>query len=194
MKPHTDTERVRVSDAATRVEQGHDGRNELWVVYDLGGWFVRVKAQASAPFDGPEEVSVYLDLSDDDEATADAIGAAEASGGITAEVLRSVPLNDARKVLRRLRGEVLARRDEGVYDLPERMVSRDDWIVFARAYARSATRNPQQPIQHLVRATGLSSNTVNARLRRAQEMGLLERHEGTPWLVLSAEARSEKEE
>lgn len=180
---------MRVSDAATRVQQGHDGENRLQVVYDLGGWFVTVKAQANAPFDGPEEVSVGLDLSD--EGLGDAIDAAAKSGGITADVLRSVPLNDARKVLRRLRTEVLANRDEGAYDLPARMVSRDDWIVFARAYGRSAERNPQQPVLHLVKATGLSANTVNARIRRAQEMGLLERHEGTPWLVLSAEVREQ---
>ncbi|MCK5926967.1 MAG: winged helix-turn-helix domain-containing protein [Nocardioides sp.] len=194
MKPYEDAERVRVSDSAARIAQGHDGKNNLWVRYDLGGWIAQVKAQANAPFDGPEEVSVYLDLSDDDDSTADAIDAADASGGVTAEVLRSVPLNDARKVLRRLRTEVLAKRDEGAYDLPERMTSRDDWMAFARAYALSATRNPQQPIVQLSRATGLSANTINARLRRAQEMGLLERHEGTPWLVLSAEARPEKGE
>lgn len=191
MKAMKEQERVRVSDAATRVEQGHDGKNRMWVLYDLGGWFVSVRAQAGAPFDGPEEVQVYLDMSD--EGAGDAVDAAEQSGGITAEVLRSIPLSDARKVLRRLRTEVLAGRDEGAFELPERMNTREDWITFARAYGRAATRNPQQPVVHLARATGLSTNTINARIRRALEMGLLEKHEGTPWLVLSDEARERKD-
>jgi hypothetical protein len=175
-----------------RLGYGHDGENALWVTYDLGGWIARISGQANAPFDGPEKVELSLDLTGDDDAVSDAIELAEHSAGITAGVLRSVPLNDARKVLRRLRAEVLAGRDEGAYDLPDRMVSLDDWIVFARAYARSAARNSQQPMVHLARATGLSVNTLNARLRRAQELGLLE-NTGDGWLVLAGQARLDEE-
>lgn len=175
-----------MSDAAVRIGQGHDGESWTWARYDLGGWVAVVRAHVSAPFDGPQEVRVLLDMSD--EGLGDAVGLADASGGITAGVLRAVPLGDARKVLRRLRADVLAGRDEGAYDLPDRMVSMEDWIVFARAYARSAARNPQQPLVHLTRATGLSINTINARLRRAQELGLLE-NVGDGWLVLAGQAK-----
>lgn len=192
MNPWQSEEDVRVSDAASRIGQGHDGKGDLWVTYDLRGWVVTLRAQAGAPFDGPQELRLQLDMSvsegeQGEPATAE-------SGGITADLLRSVPLNDARKVLRRLRTELLASRDAGAYNLPPRMIGRGDWIAFARAYARSAARNPQQPIVHLARATGLSMNTINARLRRAQEMGLLERQEGTTWLVLSSEARASSAE
>jgi len=167
-------ENVRVSDAATRLAHGYDGQTWLWVTYDLGGWGARVRCRAVAPFDGPEEVSITLDMSD--EGVDAAVDLAAASGGVTSEVLRSVPLGDARKVLRRLRTEVLSQRDAKdaqVYDLPERMKSTDDWGRFARAYERSVLRNPLQPMVHLAAATGLSPNTLSARVRRAQELGLI---------------------
>lgn len=183
-------ETVRVSDSATRIGQGVDGA-WAWVRYDLGGWVAQARAQLEAPFDGPQEVSVVLDMSD--EGLGDAVDLADAGGGVTAEVLRSLPLGDARKVLRRLRAEALARRDTDAYALPKRMVSLDDWVLFARAYARSASRNVQQPMAHLARATGLSPNTVAARVRRAQELGLLENSDGG-WLCLAGSARFSDEE
>lgn len=194
MQPYEDTERVRVSDAADRIAQGHDGKDDTWVRYDLHGWIVELRGQASSPIDGPEFVRLFLDWAEDEEGKADAVVKAITSGGITTDVMRSVPMSDARKCLRRLRGEVLLVRDQGVYDLPERMVTRDDWIAFARAYGRSAARNPQQPIAHLAAATGLSVNTINARLRRAQELGLLQRQGPPGWLILSDEARREQEQ
>jgi hypothetical protein len=181
---------VRVSDSAIRVGHGFDG-HRMWTVYDLGGWFARIEADPNAPFDGPESVAVYLDMSD--EGIDDAIDMAHAAGGVTAEVLRSVPLNDARKLLRRLRTDILAAVDKAAYELPERMTSLDDWIAFARAYASSAASNPLQPMIHLQRATGLSPNTLSARVRRARELGLLvttgEHDDGAPWLVLGGDAR-----
>lgn len=183
-------EETSVSETATRVARGHDGESRVWVRYDLRGWIVDVGGETGAPFDGPSEVTVRLDLSDEGLDSLEAGGA-----GITAEVLRSVPLGDARKVLRRLKAELLSRRDEHVYDLPGRMVSLDDWAKFARAYARSAARNPSQPIAHLARAADLSVNTIAARLRRAQELGLLEDlgEPGRQWLVLTEAARDHGE-
>lgn len=176
-----------MSDAATRIEWGHDGESRVWAAYDLGGWIVRIASEVNAPFDGPSEVQIFLDTSD--EGLGDAVELAEASGGVTAGVLRSVPLADARKLLRRLRSDLLVARDEGAYDLPDRMVTLADWVTFARAYARSATRNVHQPLSHLAKATGLSINTINARIRRAQELDLLE-DSGGGWLILTEKAKT----
>lgn len=178
-----EVEDVPVSETATRTASGHDGENRTWVKYALqGGWTVEIRGQAGGPVDGP--VAVEVNWADTDY---------EDSSGITADVLRAIPLNDARKVLRRLRSDLLATRDTGVYELPPRMASPEDWVKFARAYARSAVRNPRQPVAHLAQATGLSPNTVAARVRRAQKLGLLVAsgtplEPSTPWLVLGGDA------
>lgn len=169
-----------MTDSAVRVATGRRAEH-IWVEYRLAGdWVVRIDGAVSSSADGPLAVSVSQ--------AADQ----EVPSAVTAEVLRAVPLNDARKVLRRLRSDALAARDHHFYELPARMVTPKDWIKFARAYARSATRNPHQPTAHLARATGLSPNTISARIRRAQELGLLvataETDAGAPWLVLAGDA------
>jgi hypothetical protein len=183
-------ESTRVSDAATRIGQGFDDRRS-WVTYDVGGWAVTLRADPRAPYDGADEMTLGLDMSD--AGMGDAIDLAEAGGGITAEVLRSIPLGDARKVLRRLRSEFLTRYNRESYEIPARMRSLEDWALFARAFARSEASNPTQPVAHLSRATGLSINTINARLRRAQELDLLaaqtQTDAGHDWLVMTEKAK-----
>ncbi|WGL51598.1 hypothetical protein P5P86_16745 [Nocardioides sp. BP30] len=180
---------MALSDAEDSARRAGSGFDEpwLWVSYEVGGWVVTARAQVDAPFEGPQELSVALDMSE--EGFQASVEAAESTGGITAAVLRSVPLGDARKVLRRMRADALAHRDlddRAVYTLPRRMVTDDDWRAFARAYARAASRNPGQPIPHLAGMTGLSVHTIAARLRRAREMGLLV-DRGDGWFVLPEE-------
>jgi hypothetical protein len=160
-----------VSDAASLVYQGYDDP-WLWVVYDVYGWYVRVRMQLGTPWDGPEEVSVYPNLSD--EGIDQAIDSAVNTGGITTEVLRAIPLAHARRQLRRLRLETKG-FGEGESPVRERLNSPVDWAEFAKTYADAVAAGHQNPLRHLSDISGIARNTLSARVRRTREMGFLTR-------------------
>lgn len=169
MTAMTYAEDVPVSGGIVRTHSGWRGCS-AWVTYEMpGGWIVRVEADVTAADYAPVSVTVQSKLE-----------AGGAPHGLTASVLRQVPMNDARKVLRRRHADALAAQDilddrVSAYDLlPKRLGSDVDWQSFARAYARAVARNPEHPVDHIARLTGLSPNTIAARVRRAREMRLLE--------------------
>lgn len=159
---------LRVTDAAslTREQAATDGK--VTVIYDVYGWMVTLVTSVNSPFDGPETVTIRPDSS------AEGIDVALATDGVTTEVLRAIPLADARRRLIRLKAEAL--QESGSQPVVQaRLVTVADWAVFAETYADLVQGGHRQPLQHLARVTGVSRNTLSARVRRAREMGLITR-------------------
>jgi hypothetical protein len=169
-------EPVVVTDAARLIACGVENTParglEAYARYLVYGWVVECRCPVRAPWDGPERVVVYPDMSD--EGLPDFMEHAMETGGVTTEVLRAVPLAHARKQLQALRIEALKEAGD-TPDMPSHLLTVEDWARFAQVYAEAAEAGQRQPLKYLVDMTGLSRNTLSARVRRAREMGLLTR-------------------
>lgn len=159
--------RVTVTDAATLIREGSESTGKVSVTYDVCGWLVTLRADVSSPFDGPETLTVERSRSTGGPA-------ALATDDVTTEVLRAIPLADARRRLIRLKSAALQELD-GQPTVQARLVTLEDWVAFAETYAGLVSAGHKQPLQHLARLTGVSRNTLSARVRRARKMGLLTR-------------------
>jgi hypothetical protein len=147
------------------------------IVYpDVLGWRVELRSNPKSPIDGPESLTISLDHDYDS-----VVGAVE-TDGITSAVLRAVPLADARRRLKRIKTEVVP------VDVPSIQARTDtpaELAAFANTYAKYAG-NRRMPLALLAAISGISRNTLSARVRRARDMGLLTR---PPNVELTAKGR-----
>ncbi|WP_214103861.1 hypothetical protein [Acrocarpospora catenulata] len=154
---------------------------DLIGVYDVQGCTVIISADLRAPISGPMEVRIREEFDPDKTKERD---------GITLDVLRAVPLGDARKTLAewlpRLRATFYP--EEAPRPLPERVETPHDYALVAAEYVRLIYTGERRPIHVMAEASGVSRNTISARVRRARDMGLLlQTRTGT---TLSAELTS----
>jgi hypothetical protein len=145
-----------------------DGKPSWLVgVYFVDGCNVYVRADLRAPISGPSEISVTETFNVPDRAFD--------RDGITLDVLRAVPLGDARKVLAewlpRMRAVLFP--EEAPKPLPARVETPHDYALVAQEYARLVNVGERRPIHVMAEASGVSRNTMSARVRRAREIGLL---------------------
>lgn len=143
----------------------------LKATYELTeGCVALVEAHVHAPYNGPTRVTVLAESED----------AANQSDGVTTEMMRSVPLGEARKTItywvNRIRSEI----DPGSQPapLPERVETPEDYARVAAEYVRLITSNERRPIEAMAQAWGVSRNTASARVRRAREKGYLIQRKG----------------
>lgn len=161
---------AEVGGTAEFLKAYSEGPN-LVVEYRVLGWYVAVSSARGAPWEGPDYIQVGW------ESTPEGIDAAVETDGVTTEVLRAIPLADARKRLRGLR--LAARLEEpNVPALASRLSGVRDLAGFAKVYAEAVARGQRQPLKYLSELTGVPRNTLSARVRRAREEGLLTRPDG----------------
>ncbi|MEV2274757.1 hypothetical protein AB0I72_04155 [Nocardiopsis sp. NPDC049922] len=138
----------------------------LKATYELTeGCVAVVEAHVHAPYNGPTRVTLLAESED----------AANQSDGITTEMMRSVPLGEARKVItywvNRIRSELSP--ESLPAPLPERISTPEDYARVASEYVRLVNSNERRPIEVMAQAWGVSKNTASSRLRRAREKGYL---------------------
>ncbi|MFE3453664.1 hypothetical protein ACFXJ8_32520 [Nonomuraea sp. NPDC059194] len=142
---------------------------ELEGVYDVQGCIVTITSDIHAPISGPAEVRIR------DLLAPDAMDRSIQRDGITLDILRAVPLGDARKVLAewlpRLRAAFSP--DDAPKPLPARVESPHDYTLVAAEYVRLVNAGERRPIHVMSEVSGVSRNTMSARVRRARDMGLL---------------------
>ncbi len=139
-----------------------DGGRWLTGRYEREDWAVEIAADLLAPRTGPSSIRIDYD--------------GQESDGITLDVLRAVPLGEARRILAdlvpKLRAAVAPERAPA--KLPERVQDERDHALVAKAYVDLLAAGERRPIQVLADSAGISRNTVSARVRRAREAGLLD--------------------
>ncbi|MDX6738613.1 hypothetical protein [Actinocorallia sp. A-T 12471] len=143
-----------------RVPMGSDLVEWLLIgVYTVLGWRVEIVADLSAPYTGPSAVNV---TPGDGDAESD---------GVTLDVLRAVPLGDARKVLSEWSARVIAAvtPERGPLPLPESVTTPHDYAVVAAAYVALVNAGERRPIHRMAESSGASRNTISARVRRARD-------------------------
>ena len=143
----------------------------LKATYELAeGCIALVEAHVHAPYNGPTRVTVLAENED----------AANQSDGITTEMMRSVPLGDARKTItywvNRIRSEIDPESQPA--SLPERVETPEDYARVAAEYVRLINSNERRPIEVMAQAWGVSRNTTSARVRRARDKGYLVQRKG----------------
>lgn len=137
-----------------------DGASVAEVVYVIDRkWQVTFWLDIDRKWDGPQGVDLqYLPMSD-------------STNGINTDILRSVPLADARMRLRNLRARFGLGEELGHLVIPERMATERDWAVFASAYSLAAARG--KPLAALEGLTGTNRRTLASRTREVRKRGLL---------------------
>lgn len=142
------------------------GTGKVTVTYDVRAWRVTFTASPGRPFDGPEELHVFL-------TNVAAVESAIESDGLTTDLLRVLPLADARKRIRAL-------QPPEPFDIPAKVETDAEYARFAAAYVDAVRAGKRRPIERLQAATGVSRNTLSARVRRARERGFLTGQPGQP--------------
>jgi hypothetical protein len=92
--------------------------------------------------------------------------------GVTGEVLRAIPLSDARRRIKQIQRE-WADLHPPEWDEVERLSTDREWASFAAAYAHVVAQGERSPVTLMARHLGRSRNTVAARVRMARDKGLL---------------------
>ncbi|MEZ0166945.1 hypothetical protein AB2L27_19495 [Kineococcus sp. LSe6-4] len=151
--------------------------------YEAPGW----RAQFGIAIPGPTSLGALelrLVAIPDEEGNYLAV---EETDGITTEVVRSLPLAEVRGEFGRL-GLDWLRREYDLAAVLGRVETPEQWARFAMIYVNVAlgTRNP---LQFLAGESGISRNTLSARVRRCREMGLLTRPNGKSLGSLTKDAR-----
>jgi len=132
------------------------------LLYSVHGWTVTMTSGNLFRAAPPIELTVRTD----DRATRDR--------GVTTEVLRAIPLADARRRIRAMGRALLEAEQTPWYELG-RLTTDRDWAKFAEAYAGVVELGDRSPVTHLAERSGTSRNTVAARVRIARDKGFLTR-------------------
>ncbi|MFZ3498020.1 hypothetical protein ACODT5_33170 [Streptomyces sp. 5.8] len=152
---------------------------------DLQGWGVAVVSDLGAPWDGPTSLEV----------TARDVDAVVETDGITAELLRKLPMGEIRKQLKQIRaqlGSAVSPGGSGV--VLERVETDLEYALMAREYLRLVEQGFRSPIARLADGWGMSRNTISGRIRRARAMGFLDGPTGKPADRLTEKSRRLLEE
>lgn len=151
-----------------------------YVVYAVKGWSVTLRSSLIAPYHGADDMHFRA-------TTAEGVEAAMETDGLTFDVVRAVPLSDARKRLALLKR---AHRAVGVEraEMTDRLSAPEDWARFAERYVMLVQAGTRHPVEELRLKYGVSRNTISARVRRARERGFLDGDPGKPANRLGPEA------
>lgn len=164
----TESTGVDVDHSGTAVTPSNGSASaRVWVTCTSDSFAVTASRDVHAPVTGPEEVNVRCVWHIDE--TGEAAGP---WGGVTAEGLRTVPMNEIRRRLDR-KVEAALRSSGAVPYLPERVESELELAQFASVYATLIEARHTKPLQRLSDLTGVPRNTLSARVRRARERGIL---------------------
>ncbi|MFI9554568.1 hypothetical protein [Nonomuraea endophytica] len=143
---------------------------ELRGRYVIDGVDVTFTAQPRWITNGP--LSVALDITPFDTESAER---ALDSDGITLQVLRSVPLGEARRVITEWGDRIRERFHPELLPppIPAHVTNEYDYAVTAMAYVQLTHMGERRPLQAMAEAAGINRETMSARLRRARQLGLL---------------------
>jgi hypothetical protein len=100
------------------------------------------------------------------------VGNGDTGQGVTGDVLRAIPLSDARRRVRQIQRR-WAEQNPPAWDEVSRLSTEHDWASFAQAYAHVVAQGERSPVTLMARHLGISRNTVAARVRMARDKGLL---------------------
>ncbi len=139
---------------------------------DLRGWGLVVTFRLDLPWmDGAAELGIVVHDVD----------AAIETDGITADLMRSIPMGEIRKTGIRLRaqlGHAVGPSGSGV--VLNRVETDLEYALMSQVYMQLIEQGFRSPISRLADSWGMSRNTISGRIRRARAMGFLDGPVGKP--------------
>ncbi|PRY05319.1 hypothetical protein [Kineococcus rhizosphaerae] len=154
-----------------------------WVTFERPGWRAQFGIQIPGPTDlGALELRLVFRPDEDDSYTS-----VEATDGITTEIVRSLPLADVRAEFGRLGLEWL-RQEYDLTTILGRVETPEQWAQFAMIYV-NIVKGTRNPLQYMANESGVSRNTLSARVRRCRDMGFLTRPDGKSLAELTDASR-----
>jgi hypothetical protein len=140
----------------------------LVIEYEVLGWRVRVSSAGQWLTAPGRAVPVHVEIKSPDDPHA------RTQRAITTEVLRAIPLQDARRRLRKIqRDEEAKLPPDDWHAWGDRLTTDYQWATFARTYAGVVESGERSPIMYIAAGAHISRHTVSARVRIAREKGLL---------------------
>jgi hypothetical protein len=154
-------EPARSSDGVVRP-----GPHYIVIEYEVHGCRVRIRT-GSDPLSAGGAIPVHVEVSSSEQ------WRSREPRAVTTEVMRAIPLQDARRRLRQIQRQ----REEQIepdswYD-QDRLSTEYEWAAFSRHYAATVESGERSPIMRIAAQLHASRHTVSARVRRAREKGLL---------------------
>lgn len=166
-----------------RRDVDRDGRIWAEVAFDVDGWTATFASDYASPYFGAERLTVTAPKGPGPA------GAAIESDGLTLDVLRVLPLREARTVIRSMKAKK-RQAQTPIRPLPKRLDGDADWTDFALAYRDAYAIDYRHPLKVLQERHDLSRGTVTTRVRLARENGYLAGPEGKPPNDLGPKAKA----
>lgn len=158
---------------ATRADGSAYTRRVVRVSCTVGVFAITAERDLHSPADGPETLRIEGRWQDAPAGQMDGPW-----GGITTDTLRAVPMQELRRRLADAAEEAL-RAEGDVPQIPARTDTPADLAAFCRVYVELVEAGHRKPLHRLSELTGVSRNTLSARIRRAREQGILTRPTST---------------
>ncbi|MEU3355775.1 hypothetical protein [Streptomyces sp. NPDC037389] len=152
-------------------EWRRDGSEIVWAeVY--GPWRVEARCPVAAPFNGPSELSIKLNVGGDLETIDRLMNEAEETDGIPASLLRQIPLAEIKAGARAALAKQEDRAMNEPYPVPTRCRTEEDYTLLVAELARMRATGTTAPQGELAGRLGIGKATMSERVKRSKELGL----------------------
>ncbi|MFJ6103503.1 helix-turn-helix domain-containing protein [Streptomyces sp. NPDC092359] len=149
-----------------------DGVELVWRrVY--GPWLVTARCPVAAPFNGPSDLSIKLNVGGPDTAEIlRLMDEALETDGIPASLLRQIPMAQIKADARAALAVQEDRAMNGPYPVPARCQTEEDYALLVAELARMRATGTTAPQGELANRLGIGKATMSERIKRSKELGL----------------------
>ncbi|MEU6962316.1 hypothetical protein [Streptomyces chrestomyceticus] len=149
-----------------------DGSEIVWVQL-YGPWRVEARCPVHAPFNGPSELSIRLNVGGPDrEEILRLMDQALETDGIPASLLRQIPLAEIKAGARAALAKQEDRAMNEPYPVPARCRTEEDYTLLVAELARMRATGTTAPQGELAGRLGIGKATMSERIKRSKELGL----------------------
>ncbi|WP_159399644.1 hypothetical protein [Streptomyces alboflavus] len=153
-------------------EWRRDGSEIVWAQL-YGPWRIEARCPVAAPFNGPSELSIRLNVGGPDEAEiVRLMDQALETDGIPASLLRQIPLAEIKAGARAALAKQEDRAMNDPYPVPARCRTEEDYTLLVAELARMRATGTTAPQGELASRLGIGKATMSERIKRSKELGL----------------------
>ncbi|WP_406221276.1 hypothetical protein [Streptomyces decoyicus] len=154
-----------------RDDWQRDGSEIVWRrIY--GPWRIEARCPVHAPFNGPSELSINLNIGGDPEVIGKLMSEAEETDGIPASLLRQISLAEIKAGARAALAKQEDRAMNEPYPVPARCRTEEDYTLLVAELARMRATGTTAPQGELAGRLGIGKATMSERIKRSKELGL----------------------
>ncbi|GGY85820.1 hypothetical protein GCM10010300_32390 [Streptomyces olivaceoviridis] len=138
-----------------------------------GPWLVEARCPVAAPFTGPSQLTIRLNIGgpDEDEIVRLMDQALE-TDGIPATLLRQIPLAEIKAGARAALAQQEDRAMNDPYPVPARCRTEEDYTLLVAELVRMRATGTTAPQRELAGRLGIGKATMSERIKRSKELGL----------------------